>query len=107
MPCLPNILRASFSDELSAFARSAKNALNLPVALDILAKILADPNHPELYQDASLQFSEIALRILDLNERQQLLQAFRNNRIAHVSLEKLVQADTCLARLRPFFPLKN
>ena len=90
---------------LEAALAAARN--DYPVALDILAKILADPNHPELYQDASLQFSEIALRILDLNERQQLLQAFRNNRIAHVSLEKLVQADTCLARLRPFFPLKN
>ncbi|YCM44263.1 hypothetical protein V2O64_23435 [Verrucomicrobiaceae bacterium 227] len=86
----------------AAIAASAKN---YPRALAILTRILQDPKHPELAQDASLQFAELSLRLLDLNERPTLLPAFKNNPAAREVLTKLALAQTCLARLRPFLPL--
>jgi len=90
-------------DLLESALAAARN--DYPRALGILTGILTDPKHPELYQDASLQFSELSLRLLVLDERPQLLRAFRENDAARDTLKKIVDADTCLARLRPFFPL--
>ena len=88
---------------LESALAAARN--DYPLAIDLLTNILTDAQHPELYQDASLQFSELCLRLLDLNQRPHLLKAFRENDAAHETLKKLVNSDTCLARLRPFFPL--
>ena len=86
-------------------AASAAAQKDYPRALNLLSGILNDPNHPELYQDASLQFSELSLRLLAPAERPTLIPAFRSNPAAREILRKLAHSQTCLARLRPLLPL--
>ncbi|MCW1915016.1 hypothetical protein OJ996_15625 [Luteolibacter sp. GHJ8] len=74
------------------------------IALENLSSVLADPDHPELRMDAALYFSEISLRILDLSDRASVMDAFRKAPAAMPWLEKLVNGDTCLSRLRPLMP---
>lgn len=73
-------------------------------SLQNLSTVLADPDHPELRMDAALYFSEISLRILDLSDRAAVMDAFRKTPAAMPWLEKLVNGDTCLSRLRPLMP---
>ncbi len=73
-------------------------------SLACLSSILADPMHPEMRRTTSLYFAEISLRLIDLNERAALANAFRKTPAALAWLRKLAYGDTCLFRLRPFIP---
>lgn len=85
-------------------AAIAAHSNDYPVALDLLSTILNDPRHPELHQDASLQFAEISLRLLDPRKRSGLVEAFRENPAALAILEKLAHGGTCVSRIRPLLP---
>jgi len=60
--------------------------------------------HPELRMTTALYFSEVSLRLLDINQRAAVADAFRKNPSAMPWLRKLVKGDTCLFRLRPLMP---
>lgn len=73
-------------------------------ALDWLSAAIDDPAHRELRLDAALQFAEIGLRLLDLDERPAVAAAFRAKPEALKKLRHLAHGDTCLSRLRPLLP---
>jgi outer membrane protein assembly factor BamD (BamD/ComL family) len=85
------ILRAAVSAQLGDHETAVKR----------LTEVVADPSHPELRMFAALYFSEIALRLLDKNERAGVAAAFRAEPAALPYLKNLVHGDTCLFRLRP------
>jgi hypothetical protein len=85
------LLRAAISADIGDYE----------TALGDLAALLSDANHPELRMDAALQLSDCGLRLLDLEERAAVADAFRKTPAAMTYLKNLVHGDTCLFRLRP------
>lgn len=75
-----------------------------PACLGSFTATLDDPAHPELRMDAALRFAEIALRLLDRNDRVAVADAFHKTPAAMPFLRKMVKGDTCLWRLHPLMP---
>ena len=73
-------------------------------ALECYVGVLTDPAHPELLQNTSLYFSELALRLLEPEDRRPLADAFRSRPEALRLLHQLAHGDTCVSRLRPMLP---
>lgn len=86
-----SLLRAALAADLGDYQTAVGN----------LTTLLFDPAHPELHQDAAMQFADCGLRLVDLNERAGLIAAFRARPQAISLLKDLVYGDTCLFRLRP------
>jgi len=84
---------------LEAAVQAARR--DYPEALHRLVAAIDDPAHRELRLDASLQFAEIGLRLLDPDQRPAVAAAFRADPAALGHLRSLIYGDTCLFRLRP------
>ncbi len=83
--------------EAAVLAVSGKYAEALP----LVTKVLDDPIHNEIRQDAALHFAAIALQLLDPEARGELIPAFRTTPNAMMYLERLVNGNTCVSRVRP------
>jgi predicted negative regulator of RcsB-dependent stress response len=73
-------------------------------ALARLTRILTDRSHPELAQNASLRFAEVALRLLKFEDRAAIKSALQKNPAALALIKKMAHGETCVARLRPMLP---
>jgi hypothetical protein len=73
-------------------------------ALVLLDSILANPVQRDLHVVASLEFAEIAQRLIDPEQRAQAAKAIRRSPGAMKRLALLVDGDTFLSRLKPLMP---
>lgn len=70
-------------------------------ALAILENLLGNPVQTDLHTVASLEFADIAQRLLDPETRASVAKAIRGNPAAMKHLRQLVRGDTFLWRLTP------
>lgn len=89
-----NLLRAGALIDSGEFAK----------ALAILESLLGNPVQTDLHTLASLEFADIAQRLLDPETRGPVAKAFRANSVAMKHLGQLVRGDTFLWRLTPLMP---
>lgn len=89
-----NLLRAGAMIDSGEFAK----------ALAILESLLGNPVQTDLHTVASLEFADVAQRLLDPETRAPVAKAFRGNPAAMKHLRRLVRGDTFLWRLTPLMP---
>lgn len=86
--------------EAAVLATAGNNAK----ALSLVTKVLDDPAHVEIRQDAALHFAAISLQLLNPEARSELIPAFRTTPNAMMYLERLANGNTCVSRVRPLIP---
>jgi len=73
-------------------------------AIQLLEKVLANPAQRDLHPVALLNLGEIAQDLLDPIKRTKAATALRRHPAALDILKRLINGDTCLARLAPLLP---
>lgn len=97
-----------YQDDLDLLRAGALADAGEPArAMEILERLLANPTQRDLHGVAVLTFGELALRLLDPGQRPQIVAALQRRPSAVALLKRLVNGDTCLARLAPLWPWLN
>jgi len=73
-------------------------------ATAILIRLMDDAEQGDLHALAAHNFCDIAQRLLEIDQRTEIITAFRNNPAALTKLRLLVNGDTFLSRLQPMMP---
>jgi hypothetical protein len=94
-----------YQDDLNLLRAGALiDAGKFPQALVLLESILSNPTQRDLHVIAALEFSDIAQRLIDPEQRASSASAFRRTPGAINQLRRLVDGDTFLSRLKPLLP---
>jgi hypothetical protein len=94
-----------YRDDVDLLRAGAQiDAGNFSDALFLIDRVLSNPAQRDLVIPATLQFAEIAQKLLEPERRMEVVEAFRNHRGAVHWLERLVIGGTYLSRLQPMMP---